>query len=241
MSKHLVRVLFVMSGLALLPGLVRAQAPATAAPSESLPSAQVTSAPSAPIVQNWTLHKLKGSVNLVVNPDGTWIFSGGFADKKPGHNFDITFALKSSTGAIYLFHYEGDAANGVQFSKQGESPLLKDDFATFAHHHWSASYVFHLNEEGRLARYEALEKKREAIHKAEVEARKRHDEKVVAEKKAEERQEASAEYQWELQYAQQHGGSSGGGGGSSVSSVCSTITSIAGTASSVIGDIAGLF
>ena len=233
----------VLGGVLSMSNLLMAQAPVTGtpAPSETVPAVQATAAVTQPIVHNWQLKKLDGRINLVVNPDGTWIFSGSFKDKKPGDDFDVTFALKSSTGAVYLFHYEGDAASGVDFSKQGESPILKDDFPTFAHHAWSGVYTFHLSAEGRKARYEAEEKKKEEIRRAEEEARKRHDEKVVAEKKAEEKQEAAAEVAWEEQYAREHSSGGGGGGGSSIAGVASTISSVVGSVGSAIGSIAAIF
>jgi len=221
------RSVAVLGGVLLVSNVLMAQAPATGtpAPTESKAVEQTTAPVTQPIVHNWQLKKLDGKINLVVNPDGTWIFSGN---------------LKSSTGAVYLFHYEGDAASGVDFSKQGISSILKDDFSTFAHHAWSGVYTFHLSAEGRKARYEADEKKKEEIRRAEEEARKRHDEKLLAEKKAEERQEARAEVAWEEQYASQHP-SGGGGGGSSVAGVASTISSVVGSVGSVVGDIAACF
>jgi hypothetical protein len=188
----------------LTASLSLAQSPSagTPAPNESTPATQETVAPLKPMVVNWTLKKLDGKVNIVVNPDGTWDFSGGFKDKKPGDDWDISMGIKSSTGAIYIFHYEGDAAHGVEFSKQGASAILKDDFSTFAHHGWSGSYNFHLSEAARRARYEAMERKCEQLRKDEEEARKRKDEKLVAEKKAEEKKQA----QEEVTYEQQHPG-----------------------------------
>jgi hypothetical protein len=194
--------LLAVFGLAASLSLAQSPSAGTPAPNESTPAAQATVAPSKPIVVNWTLKKLDGKVNIIVNPDGTWDFSGGFKDKKPGDDWDISIGIKSSTGAIYIFHYEGDAAHGVEFSKQGTSDLLKDDFSTFAHHGWSGSYNFHLSEAARRARYEAMERKREQLRKDEEEARKRKDEKLVTEKKAEEKKQA----QEEVRYEQQHPG-----------------------------------
>jgi hypothetical protein len=241
---HGLRVLSFIAISVLAGNLALAQAPkaapAAAAPviSETAPVAQATSTPTQPIAINWNMHKVNGKVNVTVNPDGTWIFSGGFKDKKPLDDWDISFALKSTTGAIYIFHYEGNAADGIEFSKTGQSAILKDDFASFSHHKWSAVYTFHPNAAGRRAHYEAEEKNKEEIRKAEAEARKRHDEKVVAEKRAEQKAEANAEAQWEEQYAKQHPSSSGGSGGGGF---LSTIGSVASTVGGVIGDIASIF
>jgi hypothetical protein len=192
--------LLAVIGLAQNLSLAQSPAGGTPAPNESTPAKQETVAPQKPIVVNWTLKKLDGKVNITVNPDGTWDFSGGFKDKKPGDDWDISVGIKSSTGAIYIFHYEGDAGHGVEFSKQGASTILKDDFASFAHHGWSGSYNFHLSEAARKTRYEAMERKREQLRKEEEEARKRKDEKLVAEKKAEERRQAQEEVRWEEQH-----------------------------------------
>jgi hypothetical protein len=194
----------LLAVFSLAASLSLAQSPSagTPAPTESTRAIQETAAPSKPIVVNWTLKKLDGKVNIVVTPDGRWIFSGGFKDKKPGDDWDISIGIKSSTGAIYVFHYEGDATQGVEFSKEGSSAILEDDFSTFAHHGWSGSYNFHLSEAARRARYEAMERKREQLRKDEEEARKRKDEKLIAEKKAEEKRQA----QDEVTYEQQHPG-----------------------------------
>lgn len=182
-------------------------------PTENATPGSATSAPAQPISHTWKLKKLDGSVNVTINPDGTWIYSGGFNDKKKDQVFNITFAIKSKTGAIYLFHYEGDATNGVQFSKQGDSAILKDDFSSFSNHYWTAHYDFYLDSAGRKARWEAEQRKLEQIRKEEAEARKRHEEKIVAEKRREQQAEALAEAQWEVQYEQQHPSNNGGGGG----------------------------
>lgn len=245
LSLKSLRGLAVFTVAALATNLAFAQAPGTPAPpSESAPAASATSTPTKPIVTNWKLHKLDGNVNLTVNPDGTWIFSGGFKEHKKELDWDITVALKARTGAVYLFHYEGDASNGVEFSKQGQSPILADDFASFANYKWSGTYSFHLTAAGRRARYEAEQRKLEQIRKEEAEARKRRDEKIVAEKKAEERAEAKAEMQWEENYARSHQGGGGGGGssiGSDISSAVNTVGSVVSSVGSVVGDIASFF
>jgi hypothetical protein len=100
------------------------------------------------IVVNWRFKNAPGSANLVVNPDGTYLFSGSYKQKVLGE-FDILLGLKSSLGAVYLFHYEGNASNGVLWSKPGTSTVLKDDFKTFTKLDWSGGYRFHLTAEGR--------------------------------------------------------------------------------------------
>ena len=227
-----------------------AQAPAPSAaptPMETAPVETAAPAPATnPIVHNWHLNKLDGHLNLVVNPDGTYVFSGGFKDKKPGYDWDITGALKSSLGAVILFHYEGDASHGIEFSKQGKSAILADDFATFTGKHQASwSYRFHLSAEGRRARFEAMERKREQLRKEEAEARKRHDEKVVAQKRAEQKQEAQDELAWEQQYAQQHPTPSGGasapsGGGGIGGVVGGVVNSVTGALGSIGGAVSGL-
>jgi hypothetical protein len=203
-------------------------APAAATPTESSPLTPAPAvAPTQPIVHNWKLTKLDGKINVVVNSDGTYIFSGGFKDKKPLHDWDITLALKSSLGEVILFHYEGDASNGIEFSKTGQSDILKDNFASFAKNHQTAwNYVFHLSAEGRAKQYEAEEKKKEEIKKAKEEAEKRHEEKVAAETRKELEQEQQAEARARAQQQQ-----------SSSSSVGSTVGTVLKTVGSVVGAI----
>lgn len=217
-------------------------APTEASPVESAPPAP----PTKPIVHTWKLKKLNGSVNLTINPNGTSDFSGGFKDKKPGYDWDISMAVKSSTGAIIVYHYEGDASNGVQFSKTGSSAFISDDFSTFTKKHsWSGVYTFHLSAAGRRKHYEEMEARRKKLHEEAVEAIKKHDKELLKQKKAEEKAEAKAETEWEQNYANQHpaGGSTGGGGGigSALSGVASTVGSVVNSVGGVVGDIASFF
>jgi|CZKF01.1.fsa_nt_gi hypothetical protein len=201
-----------------------------AAPAEASPVVSHPAAPG-PISHNYTLKKIDGTLNILVDPDGTWNFSGN-TKAFPGKDFDVSLALKNSTGAVILFQYVGDASHGIQFSKQGQNQILKENFASFASSHKSAwEYRIYESSAGKKAAYEAREKKREEIRKAEEEARKRHDEKVAAEKKAELKAEEQAELKWEQQQQaqqKQQQSSGGGGGGTSVGSVLSTVGAVAG-------------
>jgi hypothetical protein len=155
---------------------------------------QHAGASSGPLVLNWKLKKVDGSVNLLVNPDGSYVFSGQVSDKKPGKDFDIAVALKSTAGAVILFHYVGDMSRGVQWSKQGESIILKDDFETFAKHHdYAWRYTLPESDAARKKAYEEREHKREKIRKEEADARRRHDAQMEAQKEAQERQLAQEE------------------------------------------------
>jgi hypothetical protein len=226
-----VRALSILTASALLATFAVAQAP-TATPASENSELHHSSAPSGPIVVKWQFKKGTGEMNLMVNPDGTYLFSGTNKDRKPGKDFDIALALKSSDGGIILFHYVGDASNGVEWSKQGHSEILKDDFATFAKRHdWFAKYHFFESAAGKKAEYEARERKREELKKAEEEARKRKDE-AEAKRKREERQKLDRE---EAQQAAQHQNNGGGGG----SSVVSTIGDVINGIGSVAGDIGG--
>ncbi len=219
----------------------------TTAPTEAAPVVTAPpTPPTKPIVHNWKLKKLNGSVNLTINPDGSSDFSGGFKDKKPGYDWDISIAVKSSTGAVIVYHYEGDASNGVQFSKTGSSAFIADDYSTFTSKHtWSGVYTFHLSAAGRRQHYEEMEARRKKLHEEAVEAIKKHDKELLKQKRAEEKAEAAAEVKWEENYAKQHpaGGSSGGGGGigSVVSGVASTVGSVVNSVGGVVGDIASMF
>jgi hypothetical protein len=197
--------------------------PAEASPVVSHP------ATSGPISHNYTLKKVDGTLNILVDPDGTWNFSGN-TKAFPGKDFDVTLALKNTDGAVVLFQYVGDATHGIQFSKQGQNDILKENFASFAKSHKSAwEYRIYENAAGKRQLYEERLRKREELLKAEKEARKRHDEQVAAEKRKELKAEEQAELKWEQQQqAQQHQQQSSGGGGTSVGSVLSTIGSVAG-------------
>jgi hypothetical protein len=260
MSKHFTAIkglplLAVLAVAVLIANLAHAQAPGgagtaatgTPAPTEATPAVTPpTTPPTKPITINWKMHKLNGSVNITMNPDGSSDFSGGFKDKKPGDDWDISIAVKSNTGAIIVYHYEGDAANGVEFSKTGSSAFLADDFSSFASKHtWSGVYTFHLNAAGRRKHYEEMEAKRKKLHEEEEAAIRKHDKELLKEKKAEEKAEAKAEMQWEENYANQHpaGGSSSGGGGiaSTVSSIGSTVNSVVNTVGGVVSDIGSMF
>jgi hypothetical protein len=123
MSKE-IRVIQRFSALALIAILAFTVSSAmaqtsTATPAEASP---VVSHPATtgPISHTYTLKKVDGSINILVDPDGTWNFSGN-TKSFPGKDFDITLALKNTTGAVILFQYVGDASHGIQFSKQGQN------------------------------------------------------------------------------------------------------------------------
>jgi len=197
-------------------------------------SSLVQTAPPAtgPIVVSWTFKKGSGNANLTINPDGTYLFSGQYSGKRTNKDFDIALALKASTGGIMLFHYVGDSTNGVQWSKQGQSSILKDDFSMFASKvSWTAEYHFSETAEGKKLAYEAREKKREEVRKAEEEARKRHDEKVAAEKRAERQKLEREELAQEQQAAQQHQN----GGSNVFSTVGDVLNGITGNVGNVVG------
>ena len=100
-----------------------------------------------PVVVNWHFKNAPGSANLVVNPDGTYIFSGSYKRKEP-EIFDILLGLKSSLSSIYLFKYVENASSGVLWSKHGQSAVLKKDFKTFDKHDWIGQYRLHLTAQG---------------------------------------------------------------------------------------------
>jgi len=195
---------------------------------------QTSPATTGPISLNFTLKKIDGTLNLLVDPDGTWNFSGTVGKDFKDKDFDVTLVLKSTkTGALITFHYVGDDTHGVTFSKQGKNNVLKDNFATFASGHKSEwHYRFYETKAGMKAIYEAQEAKKAKLRQEEKEAKERHDEKVAAEKKAELKDEELAEMKWELKQSSQeqksnqsvvvnnnnnnnnsNSGGSGGGGG----------------------------
>jgi hypothetical protein len=165
-------------------------------------------------------------------------------DKKKDRDLVIVMALKSSTGAIILFHFSGNDTHGVEWSKQGHSQILKDDFATFASKvKWDGEFRFPLDKEGIAKLYEEREKKKEELLKEEKEAREKKDKKLAAEKrkeleKLEKQRLAEAQAAATARQQQQQQQSSSGGG---VSGFLSTVSSVVGTMTSIGGDIASLF
>jgi Skp family chaperone for outer membrane proteins len=222
--------------------LVHAQAPASApAPTESSGALTINAAPG-PILVNLSFKKIHGTATLTINPDGSYLFSGSASDKKPNRDFSLAVALKSKAG-ILLFHYVGNAANGIQWSEQGQSTALKDDFAIFAgSHQESWSYTFPLSALGREKLYQEQKAKREKIRQEEEAARKRHDEAVAAQKKEELKKEEQREVQEQIAQAQQQ---QHGGGGSNVASdiesAASTVGSVVNSVGGVVSDIAAFF
>ena len=120
------------------PGTVRS--PIIAVPVETIPIHHAVHS-TGPIVVNWRFKK-PGFANLVVNPDGTYLFSGIYKQKPSGYVFTINVTLKSSLGGFVVFHYHGGASPRVQWqwSEQGKSAFLKDQFKTFNKYDWGGSY-----------------------------------------------------------------------------------------------------
>jgi len=115
-----------------------------------------------PISHTFTLTKIGGKLNILVNSDGTWNFSGSSPRKFQYKDFDVTLALKNNTGAIILFEWSGDASNGIQFSKEGKSSILKENFASFASgHHMAWDYRFEETAAGRAKLYAERQARKE--------------------------------------------------------------------------------
>ena len=106
-----------------------------------------------PIVVNWHFKKDPGSANLIVNPDGTYLFSGNYKQRVPSKDLEVVIVLKSTLGGHIGFRYVGNVSNGaVQWSKQGQSAILKENFKTFAGpHDWGGTYRFWLTASARKA------------------------------------------------------------------------------------------
>jgi len=234
MSKHVngIERLFVLALFAPLAFAVPSAMaqPSTAAPAEASP-VQTQPATTGPIVHNFQLRKINGTLNVTVNSDGTYDFSGSTGKSFPDKDFDVSLVMKASTGEMILFEYAGDASHSIQFSKQGQSKTLQDNFALFAKGHYTAwDYRFSESAAGRAKIYEEREKKKEELRKEEAEARKRHDEKVAAEKKAALQREEQQEIAEERAKQQQ----SSSGGGSSVGSVLGTVAKVAGVVGTIL-------
>jgi hypothetical protein len=187
-----------LSALALCAILAFATHPAmaqtsSAAPAETSPLL-TQPASTGPISHTFTLPKINGKISILVNPDGTWNFSGSSPRKFQYKDFDVTLALKNNTGAIILFEWSGDASNGIQFNKEGKSSILKENFASFASgHHMAWDYRFEETATGRAKLYAERQARKEKLEKEKEEAKKAHDEKLVKEKEAALKQEEELE------------------------------------------------
>ena len=202
---------------------------------------------SGPINITWHFKRVDGFVNVIANPDGTYLFSGDYKQNEPGKDLDIAFALRSRLGGMILMHFVGDASHGAKWSMPARSDTLKDNFNTFAEHDWSVKYDLHLSAEGRAKLYEEQERKayeereqrKEELRKAEDAARQQKDEKLAAEKKAARAEEEQKE-RAEVQHAEdevQRAATSNGGGGSSVGSTVGDVVKTVGTVAGVVGSI----
>jgi flagellar biosynthesis GTPase FlhF len=181
----------------------------TALETETTPLQTVTPpTPTSPLVINWNFFGGAGKANVTVNADGTWLFSGLYNGIKPNKDIDAALSLTASTGATVYFQYVGPAANGAQWSKQGRSGILQDNFAQFVGagpDNWAGTYRFTETAAGKRAEYEAWEKKRQEAEKKREEARKEYedtlkrDDATIAALKAEfekqKREEARKEYE----------------------------------------------
>jgi hypothetical protein len=217
--------------------IAQTTAPSTAKETSGV---QQLAAATGPIVVKWELKKLKGEANLVVNPDGSYVFSGEVKDKKKNKDLVIVVALKSSLGAVIVFHFEGDTTHGVTWSHQGQSKILKDDFKTFSGKiSWVGEWRLPLDKEGMAKLYEARQKKKEELKKEEEEAREKKDKKLAAERK----KEREKLQQKEIAEAQAAAAQQQSGGSSALAeftSVAQTVGSVVNTISSVGNAIADL-
>jgi hypothetical protein len=184
---------------------------AMAVPEDEITEVKHAKVEKGPIVVNWKFRKHEGEANLTVNEDGTWLFSGHYANKHPDKDFEVVLGLKSSDGGTVLFQDVNDASSG-QWSKQGQSKILKDDFKSFMKHEYMGHYHFSESAEGRHKAFVKREERREK-------AKKEEEREKIAKEEAEQAKRAAQQQQ-----------QSGGGGSSSVwSTVGSVAATIGGT------------
>ncbi len=186
-----------------------ASAAAMAVPEDEITEVKHAKVEKGPIVVNWKFRKHEGEANLTVNEDGTWLFSGHYANKHPDKDFEVVLGLKSSDGGTVLFQDVNDASSG-QWSQQGQSKVLKDDFKSFMKHEWTGHYHFSESAEGRHKAFVEREKRREK-------AKKEEEREKIAKEEAERAKRAAQQHQQQAQ--QQSGGGS--------SDVWSTVGSVA--------------
>lgn len=111
-----------------------------------------------PIIVNWYFKDKQGFAHLIVNPDGTYLFSGNYRRGVPFEDLDVVLLLMTGKGRAYVFEYSHGVntvpAGGLVWSKQGQSALLKDDFKNFAAGHtWGGAYRLTLTAKGKKAQH----------------------------------------------------------------------------------------
>jgi hypothetical protein len=100
-----------------------------------------------PIMVNWNFKNKVGSAHLVVNPDGTYLFSGSYGRKEPYRDLDVALLVVSNSKPPreFVVEYKHDVntvpAGGLRWSNHGTSEALKRDFKSFeSGHDWAGSY-----------------------------------------------------------------------------------------------------
>lgn len=131
-------IFFATSAFATTPPPAKPVSPVTVLSVETTPVRHAKHS-NGPLVINWQFTKARGAMNLIVNSDGTYLFSGNYKGLPPWepqanitYDFSILLALTSSLGGMILFRYRGLANGHVLWSEHGRSATLKDDFKTFA-------------------------------------------------------------------------------------------------------------
>lgn len=108
-----------------------------------------------PIVVNWQFSSGRGLAHLIVNSDGTYLYSGHYSDKPWNAHLYVTIALKSHLAGVYLFRYAVNLETPpFEWSKEGKSAILKDNFKSFAGpHDWAGQleWVFPASPQVRQA------------------------------------------------------------------------------------------
>jgi hypothetical protein len=201
---------------------------------------------SAPISYAWQFKQLNGTLTLTVNPDGSYRFGGNFADRFPGEDWDVTVGIKNTAGAIYMFHYEGPASNGIHFTKEGRSDLLKQDFASFASDHQATwTYTFHREEAERTAQYTTFEQRRMQLENQEAAALRSRNQVLVGQIRQQQADNARAQLQYEQNYESGHPEEKSGGRNGIVNEIASipgqltsrAVNTAAGVTHSVISSV----
>jgi hypothetical protein len=219
---------------------------------ETHPVEAVHATPASPIVHTWRLQNVNGNLDLIVHPDGSYVFAGEMPDRKPGALWDVTVALKNTRGNALLFHYEGDSSNGVQFAKEGQSAILRENFASFAADHQATwTYTFQSDAPERRAQFEAMERRKEQLRREEQQAVAARNAQLIAQKRQEQTDEAKAELAWEENYARTHQAAGrrpapppaqnrgGSGVGQVVGDIATAPIRVAGGVAKAAGDIVG--
>lgn len=99
------------------------------------------------IIINWLFKDRGGYANLIVNKDGSYVYSGSYDNKKPGKSFDAILAVRTegaAGGFVFEWYHAGDLSKGgITWSVPGQSDILRENFRSLSvRYAWGGAYRF---------------------------------------------------------------------------------------------------